>query len=151
MLEQKAFWIEICIWALIKYLKTIRNTALQTKAELRVKLESVSMIQEEFFSRVFCLPQQKLTFSSKLRKTWKNVFCLPMMAQTIVNLVLLLSPCLVSFDVFVKVSEDVFFLVYEISTRLRGCIQFKLFHSDCFLRPLSEQDASDSILSLIYK
>ena len=82
-----------------------------------------------------------------------NVFCLPMMAQTIVNLVLLLSPCLVSFDVFVKVSEDVFFLVYEISTRLRGCmrIQFKLFHSDCFLRPLSERDTSDSILSLIYK
>ena len=71
-----------------------------------------------------------------------------MMAQTIVNLVLLLSPCLVS---FVKVSEDVFFLVYEIFTCLQGCIQFKLFHSDCFLRPLSERDTSDSILSLIYK
>ena len=74
-----------------------------------------------------------------------------MMAQTIVNLVLLISPCLVSFDVFVKVSEDVFCLVYEISTCLQGSIQFKLFHSDCFLRPLSEQDTSDSILSLTYK
>ena len=41
-------------------------------------------------------------------------------------------PCLVSFDVFVKVTKDVFCLVYEISPCIQGYIQFKLFHSDWF-------------------
>ena len=44
----------------------------------------------------FCLPQQKLIFTGKMRKTWKNVFCIPMIAkvQAIVNRVLWLSRAL---------------------------------------------------------
>ena len=59
-------------------------------------------------------------------------------------------PCLVSFDVFVKVTKDVFCLVLRFPYVFRAT-----FNSNFFiligLRSLSEQDASYSILSLISK